>query len=102
MRIELLGTSFTIRSDQDDEYLREVVALYARKVAEIQRTVATNDRLKVAILAGVLITDEFLKLRGSARGDDLEARRIADVLIGELNDVLDDRNGSDAQTGSEI
>jgi cell division protein ZapA (FtsZ GTPase activity inhibitor) len=89
MRIELLGTSFSVKTDEDEEYLREVVALFARKVSEVQRNVPTSDPLKISILAGVLLSDEFLKLRGATRGETIEAGRIAESLIGELSEVLD-------------
>ena len=94
MRIELLGTSFSVKTDEDEEYLREVVALFARKISEIQHSVPTSDPLKTAILAGILLSDEFLKLRGAARGDNMEAGRIAETLIGELSEALDDSQPS--------
>ena len=101
MRIELLGTSFSVKSDEDEEYLREVVAHFSDKINEIQRTVQTSDPLKTAILAGVLLSDEFLKLRGASRGENLEAGRIADTLIGELSEVLDEEASADV-TAPEI
>ena len=100
MRIDLLGTSFNVKTDEDEEYLREVIALFSSKVAEVQRTVSTSDPLKTAILAGVLVSDELMKLTGSTRGESIEAGRIAEALIGELTDVLDDPQ-PDETTGPE-
>ena len=88
MRIELLGTSFTIRTDEDPEYLREVVEHFREKVAEIQRSVGTEDPLKIAILAGILTSDELLKRTGSERRSAGEAGRMADRMIEELTDAL--------------
>jgi cell division protein ZapA (FtsZ GTPase activity inhibitor) len=103
MRIELLGTSFTVKTDEDEEYLREVIAHFAAKVAEVQGSVSTSDPLKTAILAGVLVSDELIKLTGSTRGESMEASRIAEALIGELTEVLeDDASSTDAPAEPEI
>jgi cell division protein ZapA (FtsZ GTPase activity inhibitor) len=88
MQIELLGTSFNVQTDEDPEYFREVVELYRSKVAEIQQSVSTADPLKVAILAGILAADDYLKLNGAHRREDSEARHIAESLISELEDAL--------------
>jgi cell division protein ZapA (FtsZ GTPase activity inhibitor) len=68
MRIELLGTSFTIHTDEDPKRLRDIVDYYRTKVQEIQGSVSTSDPLKVAILAGLLSVDEVFKARGVDQG----------------------------------
>ena len=97
VRIELLGTSFTIQSDEDPTYLREVVSYFSRKVDEVSRSVATADPLKISILAGILSANEFLKLRDdpgvteAPRGAD--ASQIAEItsrLIAALDEGLED------------
>ena len=88
MQIDLLGTSFTVRTDEDPEYFREVVEHFRAKVHEIERSVSTTDPLKIAILAGILASDDFIKLNGKNRRDDSEARRITDTLIDQLDDAL--------------
>ena len=89
MHIDLLGTSFSVRTDEDPEYFREVVEHFRAKVQEIQRSVSTTDPLKIAILAGILASDDFIKLNGRSRRDDSEARRITDTLIEQLENALD-------------
>lgn len=88
MRIDLLGAEFNIKTDQDPEYLTEVVELYRKKTEEIRASVGTTDPLKIAILAGLLTADEHLKATGSARASASEADRIAIGLIDELNAAL--------------
>jgi hypothetical protein len=46
MRVELLGASFTIQSDEDPAYLKTVIQFYSEKVAEIQQTVTVTDPLR--------------------------------------------------------
>lgn len=88
MQIELLGTSFRVQTDEDPEYFREVVEHFRAKVAEIERSVTTSDPLKIAILAGILASDDFLKLNGARRREESEARRITASMIHELETAL--------------
>jgi len=90
MRIDLLGAEFNIKTDQDPDYLAEVVQLYRSKIEEVRGSVATSDTLKIAILAGILMADDHLKLTGSSRETTDEAERIAGTLIRELEEVLTD------------
>lgn len=90
MRIELLGTSFSVQTDEDPEYFREVVEHFRSKVEEIRQSVSTTDPLKISILAGILAADDYMKLTGATRRDDAEARRITDTLISELDAALGD------------
>jgi cell division protein ZapA (FtsZ GTPase activity inhibitor) len=88
MRIEMLGTSFSVRTDEDAEYFTEVVEHFRAKVKEIQASVGTQDPLKVAILAGILASDDFIKLTGKQRRESLEARGLTESLIHSLDAAL--------------
>jgi len=93
MKIDVLGTSFTIQSDQDPSYLRDVVEYYTRKVVEIQHSVSTSDPQKIAILAGLLIVDEYFKHQAGQAPittvEALEADRITKKLIQDLDAALE-------------
>lgn len=84
----MLGVSFTVNTDEDPAYFAEVVEHFRQKVREIQGSVATADPLKVAILAGILASDDFIKLTGQQRRVSLEARTITESLIASLDDAL--------------
>lgn len=88
MRIELLGSAFTIQSDEDPAYLQSVVDYYSHKVEEVSRSVATSDPLKISILAGILAADEYLKARGGI--DDPRVAQITADLISRLDETLDE------------
>lgn len=93
MKIDVLGTSFVVQSDQDPSYLRDVVDFFKGKVAEIQHSVTTTDPLKISILASLLIIDEHFKFKtGQAPAstmEELEAAAIAQRLIRELDAMLE-------------
>lgn len=65
MRIELLGTSFQIQSDESPEYVAQILEHYRTRVEDIESTVATGDPLKKAILAALLVTDELFRARNT-------------------------------------
>lgn len=93
MKIDVLGTSFVIQSDQDPAYLRDIVEFYKSKVMEIQSSVSTDDPLKISILAAMLIIDDHFKFKAgqvpAAHLDELEANAITQRLIRELDQLLE-------------
>ena len=95
MRIDLLGAEFNIRTDENPEYLEEVVELYRSKVDEVRASVGTTDPLRIAILAGILTADDYLKQTGSQRTSSAEATQITVGLITELEAAL----GEEADPG---
>ncbi len=95
MKIDLLGTSFTLQSDEDPEYLAELVGYLRTKISEVSSTVTTRDNLKLAILSAILVADELFKEREQGQhrnsGDTQtaeEVNRIATDLIARIDDTL--------------
>lgn len=95
MRIDLLGTSFTLHSDEDPEYVEDLVRYVRSKIAEISGTVTTRDNLKIAILVSILLADELFKQRdgsgqanAAAAGAHEEVNRITDSLISRIDALL--------------
>jgi cell division protein ZapA (FtsZ GTPase activity inhibitor) len=105
MRIELLGTSFTIHTDEDPERVRDLVDYYKTKVQEIQGSVSTSDPLKIAILAGLLSADEVFKARDkleaahakSSKGGGGGAEVESDEAGGRTGDASGEAGGSEAE-----
>ena len=90
-RIELLGTSFTIRSEEDPAYFEDVVAYLRKRVDETAAQIAITDPLKVAIVVALNVVDELFRERmatGAASEDVREAGEITTRLIAELDRVL--------------
>jgi len=93
MRIELLGTSFTIQTDEDPEYLSDIVDYFKTKIQEIQSGVSTRDPLKISILSSIVVIDELFKERAragtpSTAEEGEEAQKIAQDLIHTLEQSL--------------
>lgn len=63
MRIDLLGASFQIQSDESPEYIDRLLTHFRSRIEQIEQTVATADPLRKAILAALLVTDELFNER---------------------------------------
>ena len=68
LQIDLLGTSFVLAADQPAEYLQAIYNHYKKVVLEVQQTSGVNDSLRVAIIAGILLSDELSKERLNQQG----------------------------------
>jgi cell division protein ZapA (FtsZ GTPase activity inhibitor) len=88
LKIDLLGTSFTIQADENADYLRTVLAYLTKKIDAIQSAVAIDDPLKVSIIAAFELVDELFKERrrsGSPVIDQDEVEAITVRLLNKLN-----------------
>ena len=101
MRIALLGAEFNIKTDQDPEYLEEVIEFYKSKIAEVRSGVGTSDPLKIAILAGILAAEDCLRQTGSQRSSAAELSQITVDLITALDSALGTESDSDENAGED-
>ena len=98
MRIDLLGASFTIHTDEEPGYLTKVVDYYRTQITNVQASSGSEDTLIIAILAGILTADELHKCRSStADSDNLqdmaqEASQVATQLIRSIDESIDQTN----------
>lgn len=91
LKIDLLGASFTIQTDESREYVQEILAYIRKRSDEVQRTARVGDPLKTSILASVYIVDELFRERAkmSSRDSDTEeAGRRTNQLIDRLDRSL--------------
>ena len=91
MKIELLGTSFSIQTDEDPQHLQDIVDYLKTKIQEIRSSVSTSDALKVSILAALLVTDELFKERAATKHHTMEAEQVQEItqrILRELEQTL--------------
>ena len=85
IRVEIYNQTYSIRSDGDNQYILELAGYVDSKMREISSGTLTVDSLKVAILAGLHIADEFYQLKNTlAQSDAQLATRSA-----ECSEMLD-------------
>ena len=67
LKIELLGTSFSIKASEDDDYLKKLLGYYKNIVDEIQKSGMLKSELHISILAGIMLCDELYKKRSFSK-----------------------------------
>jgi len=70
--LDILGTSFTITADEDEDYLKKVLAQYKAAIKNTQSISGISEPLNVAILTGFLLCDEINKIKKAEGEDDAE------------------------------
>jgi len=96
LKIDLLGTSFAIKANEDDAYLKKLLSYYTRIVEEIEKSGSLKDPVQIAVLAGIMICDELYKEKSEkARlsktnevSDDSEAERLTAEMIKKIDQAL--------------
>ena len=85
IKVEIYDQSYTIRSDGDSEYIRQLAEYVDQRMREISSGTLTVDSRKVAILAALYIADELHQLRKiHEQADEQLATRSA-----ECSEMLD-------------
>jgi cell division protein ZapA (FtsZ GTPase activity inhibitor) len=91
LHLDILGTSFSITADEDESYLREILAQYRAFIEHTTQISGMKDPLKIAVLSGFLLCDEINKMRR----DSGEAEERTRDLIARIDQVLEDNPSDD-------
>ena len=85
IKVEIYDQAYTVRSDGDPEYLKQLAEYVDQRMREISSGTLTVDSRKVSILAALYIADELHQLRKShEQADEQLASRSA-----ECSELLD-------------
>ncbi len=101
VRVELLGASFTIQTDESKDYVESLIAYLRSKVETVRATARVDDPLKVSILAAIFLVDELYRerldasSRAGAPETGVDIGTVADRLIARIDASL-------SRTGGEI
>ena len=80
--LDILGTSFTITTDEDEAYLREVLSQFREAVENTQSISGISEPLNVAVLTGFLLCDEINKMKLQLEGASADIKS-ADKKLSE-------------------
>jgi cell division protein ZapA len=87
IKVEIYDQAYTVRSDGDPDYLKQLAEYVDQRMREISSGTLTVDSRKVAILAALYIADELHQLRKAhEQADDQLATR--SVECAEMLDRL--------------
>lgn len=73
LNIEMLGTSFSIKANEDDEYLEKLLGYYKQITQEIETGGGLRDPVRIAIMSGIMLCDELYKEKTKAAIADMAA-----------------------------
>ena len=87
VEVKLMGEKVTLRSDDEEQYIRRVAEYVDGKMREVSRSTVPRGKYTVAMLVALNIADEYHRLRDSheaatSRFDRL-IERLATALSGE-------------------
>jgi cell division protein ZapA len=89
LKIDILGSSFVIQSDESPEHLARISSYLRSKVEEVKTRYSFADPLTVALLAALNVTDELIREReGRAPQVPHEIESVARRLIDTIDDEL--------------
>ncbi|MGL4987248.1 MAG: cell division protein ZapA [Treponemataceae bacterium] len=95
LKIDILGTSFTIQAEESAEYLDVIYNRYKTVIEELERTSPIRDPLRLSILAGILLSDEVQKKadpivssRVSQQTELIEVEKLALKMINSIDSIL--------------
>ena len=86
--LDILGTSFTITVEEDEAYLRKVLAQYRAAVENTKNISGINDPLNIAVLTGFLLCDEINKIKQQLENESIEINERTINLITMLDRAL--------------
>ncbi len=89
LRIDVLGTSLVVQSDESAEHLARLSAYVKAKVDEVKSRYSFAEPLTVALLAALNIADELFKSR-EGRGESPATQEISSVAERLLDRIDDD------------
>jgi cell division protein ZapA len=90
VRVQIFGTSYTIRGEADQAYVQRVASYVDAKMREINEKLPVASVAKVAVLASLNLADELFREREERRRLSESVTRRADRLSGALESVLQD------------
>ena len=97
LQIDVLGTSFSIKANEDDDYLNKLLGYYKRIAKQIEDTSSLDNPLQISILAGIMLCDDLSKEKGrnakfqaalQKNETDEQADKITRSLIEKIDKVL--------------
>jgi cell division protein ZapA len=87
--LDILGTSFTITTDEEEAYLQKVLAQFRAAVDNTISISGIKDPLNAAVLTGFLLCDEVNKIKQQLEAESIEIKERTMNLITKLDKVLE-------------
>ena len=102
LRIDVLGTSFVIQSEESPEHLAMLSSFVRERIEEVKARYTFADPLTVAVLAALNIADDLFKVRGGREPSSqvAEIQTVAQRLINRIDEALAGEESLERGTGA--
>jgi len=92
-KINLLGSSFSLKIDEDPEYFKNIIKQIEIKISQIEEEMHVKDPLRIAVLSCILIQDDLLKekeskLQFQSEGDAAKAEQMTLEIISLIDRTI--------------
>ena len=93
IEVDIFGQTFTVNSEDDDQYVRKLASFVDQRMRQITGSANVTVPLRVAIMAGLSIADELLKVSQQETDLRQETELISSGLLHSLEQAqaLEDR-----------
>lgn len=97
LQIDLLGTSFAIKSDEEQDYLDRLLKYYKSLTESLEKKGAFSNPTQIAIMAGIMLCDQVysdkkkkVEIQEAIENNTLDSRidEITQNLISKIDAVL--------------
>ena len=96
LQIDLLGSSFAIKANDESAYLEKLLGYYKRITEEVKKTGGLTKPVEIAIMSGITLVDELYKeksknvklSKGAQSTDEEEAERLTLRMIDRIDKAL--------------
>ncbi len=84
VEVQILGQSYSIKTDEDEAYIKALAGYVDEKLKEIYSVAPNVNHVKAAIMTAFGIADEFFKLRMEQENLDKMVEEKTKILSGLL------------------
>ena len=89
VKISIFGQEYSVKAPADEAYIKKIAEYLDEKMREVQSGFSTTQSsTRIAILAGMNITDELFTAKQSGESDNSEAEEKISSLIELIDDSL--------------
>lgn len=89
VKISIFGQEYSVKAPADPEYIKKIAKFLDGKMREVQSGFSTTQSsTRIAILAGMNITDELFNARQSGESTDNDTEQKISSLIDLIDDTL--------------
>lgn len=98
VKVNILNNDYVLKTDADEEYVREIAGYIEHKVKEIAKSDGTIVAPQPFLLATLMITDEYFRLKQEFEEYKNRAEKRSQELVELLDKSLKNNNGEDTRS----